>query len=130
MMGKNKPKAQALVRVKPSEIEEPEEVYVTIPRTQFPERLKIIGSGWERIYSQAELEKHYEDAVEICRKNGHASCYEWMARLGIGYGGAVYIMDIMEYRMLVKPLEYKNGVAVSSGPRQFTKKQVWRTTAE
>jgi hypothetical protein len=134
-MAKKKPTTEALV-VKPKlpKVEEPVEVFIIVPRDEFPPNLKVImhsgGRTEERSYSRKEMEKHFEDAVEICKKSGLANCHTWMEDLKIDYCAAVWIMDIMEYRKLVDPIKYKDGVAESSGPRPFTKKNVWQVTGE
>lgn len=122
------------MKPKPPKVEEPVDVYIVMPRDEFPQTLKTInhhgGQVHERSYSRAQMEEHFEEAVEICKKSGLANCHTWMGDLKIDYCAAVWIMDIMEYRKLVEPIKYKDGVAEDSGPRPFTKKNVWRVTGE
>jgi len=118
---KKKPITQAVVKVKPVKIEEPIEVCVAAPRTGFPERLKIVSGEDETVYSREQLEAYYEAAVGLCGKSKLASCWEWVRELKINYGAAVWIMDVMEYRGHVRPIEFE-GEAASSAPRKFTVK--------
>lgn len=114
---------------RPVQVEEPVEVFVSRPRTEFPERFKVLvhvaGSNntAEHTYSRAQMEEHYERAYQISKASGLASCYVWEEDLKITYGAACWLMDIMEYRGVVKPIVYRDGVAESSGPRKFIGKR-------
>lgn len=109
---------------RPTQTEEPVEVHVSIPRTGFPERFKvhvhINGQQAENSYSQGQMEGLYEQACALSTTSGLANCHTWVEDLKIDYAAAVWIMDIMEYRGMVKPIVYRDGVAESSGPRKFT----------
>jgi hypothetical protein len=109
---------------RPVQTEEPVEVRVVIPRNVFPERFKVHthvnGQQTENSYSRDQMERLYEEACALSKTSGLANCHTWMQDLKIDYAAAVWIMDIMEHRGRVKPIVYKDGVAESSGPRQFT----------
>ena len=65
------------------------------------------------------LEAQYTKALALSKKEGQASCWQWMEALKIGYGAACRVMDLMERRGKVVPVKYRDGVAESSGPRKL-----------
>ena len=93
---------------KPIQEEEPVEVLVSIPETEFPERFKVRGKRngqeYEISYSRSQMEEYYERAYAISRTSGLANCHTWMEDLKCDYCAAVRVMDIMEYRDVVKPI--------------------------
>lgn len=65
------------------------------------------------------VEEQYTKALALSKKEGKASCWQWMQTLKIGYGTACKIMDLMEQRGKVAPVKYKDGVAEAPGPRKL-----------
>lgn len=114
-MGKKRSHPIEAPKARPKVEEEPVEVHVVIPRTEFPPTIKVIGRGGERSYSRTQLESLYEDACALSKTSGLANCRTWMEDLKIDFGAACWIMDIMEYRGRVKPIAPEE-----SGPRKFT----------
>jgi DNA segregation ATPase FtsK/SpoIIIE-like protein len=65
------------------------------------------------------VEEQYAKALALSKKEGKASCWQWMQALKIGYGAACKIMDLMEQRGKVEPVKYRDGVPESLGPRRL-----------
>jgi DNA segregation ATPase FtsK/SpoIIIE-like protein len=72
------------------------------------------GTAEERL-----LEERHAKALALSKKEGKASCWQWMHALKIGYAEASKIMDLMEQRGEVAPIRYRDGVPESSGPRKL-----------
>jgi len=123
-MMKKKSHPLTIPKPKPIQVEEPVEVHVSIPRTEFPERFKVLvhrnGQQAENSYSRGQMEVLYEQACALSKTSGLANCHTWVEDFKIDYAAAVWIMDVMEYRGRVKPIVYRDGVAESIGPRKFT----------
>jgi hypothetical protein len=76
------------------------------------------GARGDTVLTPGMLEDWYAEACRISRASRHASCHEWMPRMGISYGTAVALMDMMERRGFVKPPS-KRPAGEDSGPRKL-----------
>jgi len=69
-------------------------------------------------YDEDDLDPFYEDAVRIVTEFGKASASLLQRRLGIGYARAALLIDVLESKGIVGPVEGSKPRLVFSSPTQ------------